>query len=214
MSRREILALADAQAVVVNVGKRCGTKNITQKEIHALMVSYARDYSTVVRLKSGDPLIFGRAAEEMATLQQAGVSFEVVPGITAAFAAAAAIPCSLTDRNAASNVIFSTGHHAKSHGETAIPEIEDATRIVYMPGRDLALLALEWLQQGLPSDFPCAIVSNAARPEQQVQRTTLAELGKAWPTSSPSLLIAGWALRNATDRQLRQVASEAGQRHS
>jgi len=203
-----ILDLAGPQAVVVNVGKRCGTKRITQEEIHELMVSYARDYRIVVRLKSGDPLIFGRASEEMAALDEANVRFEVVPGITAAFAAAAAIPCSLTDRNAASNVIFSTGHHALSHGESRIPELEDATRIVYMPGRDLSLLALEWQQKGLPPDFPCAIVSHAARPEQQVHRTTLAELGDAQPTSSPSLLIAGWALRDSTDQQLRQVASK------
>jgi siroheme synthase len=139
----------------------------------------------------------------------AGVPYEVVPGITAAFAAAAAIPCSLTDRNAASNIIFSTGHHAQSHNQDSVPELEDATRIVYMPGRDLTLLALQWLQEGLPPEFPCAIVSHAARPEQQVQRTILAELGKARPTSSPSLLIAGWTLRKATDRQLRQIASES-----
>ena len=204
-----ILELANPNAEMVNVGKRCGTKLIAQEDINALMVSYARDYHTVVRLKSGDPLIFGRAAEEMASLNDAGVPFEVVPGITAAFAAAAAIPCSLTDRNAASNVIFSTGHHAQSHAEPSIPELEDATRIVYMPGRDLTLLSLEWLQQGLPPNFPCAIVSYAARPEQQVQRTTLAELGKARPTSSPSLLIAGWALRNSTDSQLRQLSDVA-----
>ena len=111
----------------------------------------------MVRLKSGDPLIFGRAAEEMAALTEAGVAFEVVPGITAAFAAAAAIPCSLTDRNTASNVIFSTGHHAQSHNHAPVPELEDATRVVYMPGRDLSLLALEWLQEGLPADFPARL---------------------------------------------------------
>lgn len=202
----EILALANPAAEIVNVGKRCGTKNITQNEINSLLVSYSSDHENVVRLKSGDPLIFGRAAEEMNALAQAGVPFEVVPGITAAFAAAAAIPCSLTDRNAASSVIFSTGHHAQSHNDAAIPEIEDATRIVYMPGRDLTLLALQWLQEGLPFDFPCAIVSHAARAEQQVQRTTLGELGKVHATSSPSLLIAGWALRNAPDSVLTRLA--------
>jgi siroheme synthase len=69
-----------------------------------------------------------------------------------------------------------------------------------MPGRDLRLLALEWLQEGLPPDFPCAIVSHAAQPDQQVVHTTLAELGNAKPTLAPSLLLAGWALRNSTDR--------------
>jgi uroporphyrin-III C-methyltransferase len=196
-----ILELAPPRAEVVNVGKRCGTKSITQEEIHALMIAHANSGRRVVRLKCGDPLIFGRAAEEMVALTEAGVAFEVVPGITAAFAAAAAIPCSLTDRNAASNVIFSTGHHAQSHNHAPVPKLEDATRIVYMPGRDLSLLALEWLQEGLPANFPCAIVSHAAQPGQQVQRTTLGELGKARPTHSPSLLIAGWAVRETADEQ-------------
>jgi uroporphyrin-III C-methyltransferase / precorrin-2 dehydrogenase / sirohydrochlorin ferrochelatase len=195
----EILGLADPDAEIVNVGKRCGTKNITQEEINSLLVSYASDHRVVVRLKSGDPLIFGRAAEEMATLTKAGVPFEVVPGITAAFAAAAAIPCSLTDRNAASNVMFSTGHHAQSHNEDSIPELEDATRIVYMPGRDLKLLALEWQQQGLPPDFPCAIVSRAGQREQQITYTTLGELGNTAPVPAPSILLAGWAMRKAAD---------------
>jgi siroheme synthase len=149
----------------------------------------------VVRLKSGDPLIFGRAAEEIAALTEAGIPFEVVPGITAAIAAAAAIPCSLTDRKTASKVIFSTGHHALSHNQSPLPHREDSTRVVYMPGRDLRLLALEWLQEGLPPDFPCAIVSRAAQPGQQVHRTTLGALGDAAPAHAPSLLIAGWAVR-------------------
>ena len=203
-----VLRLSHPSAEIVNVGKRCGAKNITQEEIHALMIEHAGAGRSVVRLKSGDPLIFGRAAEEMAALNEAGVEFEVVPGITAAFAAAAAIPCSLTDRNAASNVIFSTGHHAQSHNHAPVPELEDATRIVYMPGRDLSLLALEWLQEGLPADFPCAIVSHAAQPEQHVQRTTLGQLGRARPTASPSLLIAGWAVREASDARMRETLNE------
>jgi len=204
-----ILELAGESAEVVNVGKRCGTKSITQEEIHSLMIAHAEAGRRVVRLKCGDPLIFGRAAEEMSALTDAGVAFEVVPGITAAFAAAAAIPCSLTDRNAASSVIFSTGHHAQSHNHAPIPEIEDATRVVYMPGRDLTLLALEWLEEGLPADFPCAIVSHAAQPGQQVQRTTLGELGKVHPTQSPSLLIAGWGVREMADNRIRIATGQA-----
>jgi uroporphyrin-III C-methyltransferase len=190
-----ILDLASPGAGIVNVGKRCGTKTITQEEINALMIDHARADRSVIRLKSGDPLIFGRAAEEMAALAEAEIPFEIVPGITAAFAAAAAIGCSLTDRNSASNVIFSTGHHASSHNQSPLPEIEDATRVVYMPGRDLRLLAEEWLAEGLPPDFPCAIVSHAAQPGQSVRCTTLAALGDAAPTAAPSLLIAGWAVR-------------------
>jgi uroporphyrin-III C-methyltransferase/precorrin-2 dehydrogenase/sirohydrochlorin ferrochelatase len=190
-----ILALAPG-AEIVNVGKRCGAKSITQDEINALMIDYARNGKRVVRLKSGDPLIFGRATEEIAALSNSGIAFEVVPGITAAFAAAAAIPFSLTDRNSASNVIFSTGQHAQSHNQSPLPHLEDATRVVYMPGRDLSLLAEEWLAEGLPPDFPCAVVSRAAQPDQQVRYTVLAELGKIAPTQAPSVLLAGWAVRN------------------
>jgi uroporphyrin-III C-methyltransferase len=193
-----ILDLAPLHALVVNVGKRCGTKTITQEEINALMIDHARANRSVVRLKSGDPLIFGRAAEEIAALTAADVPFEVIPGITAAFAAAAAVGCSLTSRNTASNVIFSTGHHAQSHNNAALPQLEDATRVVYMPGRDLGLLALEWFQEGLPPDFPCAVVSRAAQPDQEIRYTTLAALGDAAPTQAPSLLIAGWAVRESS----------------
>ncbi len=190
-----ILQLASPQAEVVNVGKRCGIKSICQDEINALMIKHAQAHRSVARLKSGDPLVFGRATEEMAALTGAGVPFEIVPGITAAFAAAAALQCSLTDRGSASNVLFSTGHHAQSHNQAPLPEIEYATRVIYMPGRDLTLLAAEWLQQGLPPDFPCILVSRAAQPGQTIQHTVLSRLGDAEPALPPSLLLAGWALR-------------------
>jgi siroheme synthase-like protein len=160
-----ILQLASPSAEALNVGKRCGTKTIAQDEINALMIEHARANRSVVRLKSGDPLIFGRAAEEMASLREADVT-------------------------------FSTGHHAQSHNHSPLPEIEDTTRVVYMPGRDLNLMAEEWLQQGLPPDFPCAVVSHAGQPGEQVQYATLAELGALVPLPAPSVLIAGWTVRN------------------
>jgi uroporphyrin-III C-methyltransferase/precorrin-2 dehydrogenase/sirohydrochlorin ferrochelatase len=203
-----ILELASKSAEVLNVGKRCGNKTITQDAINQLMIGHARANRSVVRLKNGDPLIFGRASEEMSALAQAGVTFQIVPGITAAFAAAAAIGCSLTDRKTASNVIFSTGHHAQSHNESPLPEIEDSTRVVYMPGRDLRLLAAEWLQQGLPHDFPCALVSETAQPGQQVRCTILAELGELAPVPAPSVLIAGWTVRRIS-AALQLVESSA-----
>ena len=201
-----ILDLAQPYAVVVNVGKRCGTKSITQEEINALMVEHALASRSVVRLKSGDPLLFGRAAEEMAALAEAGVAYEIVPGVSAGFAAAAAIGCSLTDRNWASNVIFSTGHHAQSHNHAPLPELEDATRVVYMPGRDMTLLAAEWMANGLPANLPCAVISRAAQPEQQVLHTTLGELGTAAASAqAPSLLIAGWAVRKVAEPKQRET---------
>jgi siroheme synthase len=129
------------------------------------------------------------------------VQFQIVPGVSAAFAAAAAIGCSLTDRESASSVVFSTGHHAQSHNHAELPAREDATRVVYMPGRDLQLLAEEWLQQGLPPDFPCAVVARAAQPGQQVLHTTLGALGQTEPAAAPSLLIAGWAINKLATQQ-------------
>ncbi len=189
-----ILALASPHAEIVNVGKRCGAKRITQDEINALMIDHARKNRAVVRLKSGDPLVFGRAAEEIDALNAAAIPFEIVPGITAAFAAAAAVGRSLTDRRCASNVVFSAGHHAQSHNNAPLPQIEDATRVVYMPGRDLELLAQQWLGEGLPADFPCAVISHAAQPAQEVHYTTLAGLAQLPQVSAPSLLIAGWCV--------------------
>jgi uroporphyrin-III C-methyltransferase/precorrin-2 dehydrogenase/sirohydrochlorin ferrochelatase len=194
-----ILNLAQPHAVIENVGKRCGTKTITQDEINALMIEHARAGRSVVRLKSGDPLLFGRAAEELAALDEAAVPCEIVPGVSAAFAAAAALGRSLTDREWASHVTFSTGHHAQSHNREALPALEAGTRVVYMPGRDLNLLAAEWLAEGLPADLPCAVVSRAAQPDQQVVHTTLGELGSVVPAAAPSLLIAGWAVRELSE---------------
>jgi len=189
-----ILDPASPSALVVNVGKRCGVKNITQDEINTLMIEHARAGRSVVRLKSGDPLLFGRAAEELAALAEAAVPVKIVPGITAAFAAAAAVGCSLTDRGSASSVSFSTGHHADTHNREALPLDPHSTRIVYMPGRDLAPLAEEWLSHGLPPELPCAVVSQAAQPGQTVQVTTLAQLGSTEPVAAPSLVIAGWTV--------------------
>src|SRR5215472_12046844 len=104
----EILELVCPEAVVMNGGKRL----VTQKLIHALLIWFAASAETVVRLKGGDPLLFGRAAEEMEALAGAGVDYEVVPGVTAAVAAAAAAGISLTDRRSCSHVVFTTAHAA------------------------------------------------------------------------------------------------------
>jgi siroheme synthase len=172
------------------------------------MIEQARAGRSVVRLKSGDPLLFGRAAEEMSALDEAGVPYEIVPGISAAFAAAAALGRSLTDREWASHVIFSTGHHAQSHNREALPALEAGTRVVYMPGRNLNLLATEWLAEGLPADLPCALVSRAAQPDQQVVHTTLGSLASIAPAAAPSILIAGWALRDLAAGDLSRTNQE------
>lgn len=185
-----------ASALKLNVGKRCGTKNITQAQIEAMMVDYARRGMSVVRLKSGDPLVFGRAGEEIDALLAAGIPHEIVPGITAAFAAAAALRRPLTDRRSASSISFSSGHHAP--GSTLEPaSLLGATRVVYMPGRDLSGIAAQLRSEGHPADLPCVIVSRAAQPDQQIVRTTLTHLDQIAAVPAPSILLAGEALREA-----------------
>jgi len=189
----EILALIPPTARALNVGKRCGRKNITQKEINALLVAYASDGLTVVRLKGGDPLIFGRAGEEMQALRDAAVNFEVVPGVSAALGAAASARIPLTDRRRASKLVFLTAHRCAGRIATdwrglAAP---DATLVVHMPGNNYAALAAELCAAGLSGETPCVVVSAAATPEEQIHRTTLEKLPQAPRLPAPALLIIG-----------------------
>jgi uroporphyrin-III C-methyltransferase len=199
-----VLALAE-HALVINVGKRCGRKNISQEQIHAMMIDEARRGLAVVRLKSGDPLVFGRAGEEMDALRAAGIAFEVVPGITAAFAAAAALRRPLTDRRSASSVSFSAGHHAP-HSQFEPASLAGATRIVYMPGRDLRPIAEQLRHEGLSADLPCVIVARAAQPDQQILRTTLGRLDRVGSLPAPSILLAGEVLHDAAETSLTETA--------
>ncbi len=181
-----IVSLASPSASVVGVGKRCGRASITQDDIHRLMIEGARAGHSVVRLKSGDPLLFGRAGEELDALHEAGIPVEIVSGVTAASAAAAAIPCSLTDRRAASSILLSTAHTAPGEAAHAEP-----TRILYMPGRDLGKIADAWKEEGLPDDYPCVLVSHAGRPDQHFIATTLEHLASTQPGPAPTLLMGG-----------------------
>jgi uroporphyrin-III C-methyltransferase len=197
----EVLALASPTALVVPVGKRCGQPRITQAGIHALMLKYAHAGRSVVRLKSGEPLIFGRAGEEIAALTEAGIPFEIVPGITAAFAVAAALKTPLTDRGSASKLIFATAHHAADKlqltpkWEGAFPK--DATLVVYMPGRKFRALADELIASGIDAETPCIAVSNATTSEERVLHTTLAALEDYAVGPAPVLLLIGDAIRPA-----------------
>jgi uroporphyrin-III C-methyltransferase len=197
-----ILALAGPHAEIVNVGKRCGAKGITQDELNARMIAAARRGLDVVRLKNGDPAIFGRLSEELDALEAAGVPFEIVPGITAGVAAAASLRVSLTDRRTASRVIIVTGHHAQdSHSRKKIDwsalAREDATLVVYMPGHDFADLRDELLAAGLAPDIPAVIVSRASTPAQREWLSTLAQLDAAPRMESPSILLIGRSLARA-----------------
>jgi uroporphyrin-III C-methyltransferase len=205
-----VIAMTGKQALVISVGKRCGVKRVHQSEIHSLMIEAARRQLSVVRLKSGDPLVFGRAAEEMDALRAAAVPFQVVPGITAAFAAAAQIGCSLTDRRTASSVELHTGHKAADAGQDVASE--SVTRVVYMPGRSFHAFAEKRLRAGDAPALPCCVISRAAQPDQSMQWSTLGELADVAPGPAPVLLLAGWALADAAVRHTRDASGEAMQR--
>ena len=196
----EVLDLASPSAEIVPVGKRCGQPRITQAEIHALMLHHAGAGRAVVRLKSGDPLIFGRAGEEMAALREAGVPFEIVPGITAAFAVAADLKTPLTDRTSASKLILATAHHAAGKlsltpsWSGAFPD--ESTLVIYMPGREFAVLAADLMASGIAAETPCVAVSKATTPHQNVTRTTIGELGSAEVGAAPVLLLIGKAIHS------------------
>jgi len=195
----EILGLIPQNAEVRNVGKRCGRKNITQDEINALLVAFASFGLKVVRLKSGDPLIFGRAGEEMGALRKAGIDFEVVPGVTSALASAAAARVSLTHRESASAVLFVTGHHAKAakNVEWRRYVASGATLAIYMPGSDYQQISEQLIAAGLKGETACAIVSRASSPTQQIHRTTIKNLPSAPSLPAPTLLLVGEALSAA-----------------
>ena len=195
----EVLGMASPTAIVVPVGKRCGQPRITQAGIHALMLEHARAGRSVVRLKSGEPLLFGRAGEEIAALTEAAIPFEIVPGITAAFAVAAALKTPLTDRGSASKLIFATAHHAADKleltpkWEGAFPK--DATLVVYMPGRNFRALADELIASGIDAATPCVSVSNATMADERVLQTTLAAIKDDAVGPAPVLLLIGDAVR-------------------
>jgi uroporphyrin-III C-methyltransferase len=195
----EIVSLAHAGAEITPVGKRCGQPRITQAEIHVLMLEAARMGKSVLRLKSGDPLIFGRAGEEIAALRGADIPFEIVPGITAAFAAAARLKTPLTDRSAASKLILATAHHAAGKLELtpkwdgAFPE--DATLVIYMPGRKFRALADDLVASGIAAATPCVAISKATTAEERIHITTLAELEEDDVGPAPVILLIGSAIR-------------------
>ena len=201
----EILRLLPSAAEIVNVGKRCGTKGISQDEINYWMVSLAREGKIVARLKSGDPLLFGRAGEEMEALREAGTAFEVIPGVTAALGAAASARISLTDRRHASRVVFVTAHRT---GDTGLRNerhvAADTTYVIYMPGNRYAELSAELQAAGIGPEIPCVVISRATTRDEIIYPTTVAKLPEFPGAASPSLLVVGSIARvsgneNATE---------------
>jgi len=202
----EILQLIPATAQVHNVGKRAGTKKISQQEINFLMIALADSGLSVVRLKSGDPLIFGRAGEEIAALRQANIACEVVPGVTSALGAAAAAQIPLTHRRASSALVFITAHQASGNEAANWGKLagSGATLVIYMPGQNYAEVGAKLVTADLPSETPCAIVSRATTLHQRTHRTTIAGLIAAPRLAAPTLLVVGEVVRFADPAALAQ----------
>lgn len=199
---REVLQLA-VRAQVIDAGKRCGNnKRVTQEQIHEMMVEHARRGRTVVRLKGGDPLIFGRAGEEIAALQAAGIAYEIVPGVTTASCAAAAAGISLTSRRGASSLVFLPGHGGQGKSGNDWPDLNpkgadapDVAVVVYMPGSDYAALRGRLLAAGIAPSTPCLLASGVGTHTSVSYRTTVEELSSAPDLPAPKILLAGEVVR-------------------
>src|SRR5260370_25306425 len=157
-----VLAMVSRAAEIINVGKRAGYKLLTQDEINALLVSYGRTRAAVVRLKGGDPSIFGRVGEEIEALRAAGIEYQMVPGISAALGAAAAAGISLTDRRVASQILLTTFSRGIDGSVMDWGYVTSTTTLVlYMPGADYAEVSERLLSGGLPPDLPRGTVCHA-----------------------------------------------------
>ncbi len=182
---------------VIDIGKRCGAKLLTQEEINSLLVAYASECEVVVRLKGGDPAIFGRAGEEIEALLDANIPFEIVPGVTSAIAGAAAAGLSLTDRRFAASVVFTTAHRGRNAEAVAWDKLvtSHSTLAIYMPGRDYQKLTGQLCDAGLAPSTPCAVISHAGRPTQQVRWSDLTSVSLLESLPAPSLVIVGECAR-------------------
>jgi uroporphyrin-III C-methyltransferase len=202
----EILKLIPPTAQVHNVGKRCGKKKILQEEINFLMVALADSGLRVVRLKSGDPLIFGRAGEEIEELRRANIPFEIVPGVTSAMGAAAVAQIPLTHRRASSALVFITAHQASGSEAANWSKLagSGATLVIYMPGQNYSEVAAKLRAAGLAGDTPCAVISRATTPQQQTHRSTITELHGSPKLAAPTLLVVGEVVRFADPVSLVQ----------
>ena len=194
-----IVALARPGARVVHVGKRGGCRSTPQAFIDKLMLSAARDGETVVRLKGGDPFIFGRGGEEVEQLRAAGIAVSVISGITSGLAAATALGVPLTHRDHAQGVVFITGHTQKGHQATdwhlmaQTAHTARLTLVIYMGISGVRRLQ-EALLTGLPAQTPVALVHNASLPTQRLWLSQLAQLVQTVEVervASPTVIVVG-----------------------
>src|SRR6202011_2605938 len=170
--------------------------------INFLMVGLADSGMNVIRLKSGDPLLFGRAAEEIESLRRAGISYEIVPGVTSALGAAAAAGIPLTHRRASSALVFVTAHQASASEAANWSKLagSGATLVIYMPGERYSAVAAKLRAAGLAGATPCAVISRATTMQQRTHLTTIAELAGAPHLATPTLLVVGEVVRFANQK--------------
>ena len=182
-----VLELARREATIVETGKTAYGASWKQDDINALMVRHARAGATVVRLKGGDPAIFGRLDDEIEALEAAGIGFAVVPGVTSASAAAAAIGQSLTRRGRNSSFRVLTGHDVDGFAEHDWRELArpGATAAVYMGVKAATFLRGRLLMHGAAATTPVTAVENVSRPGQRVIATTLIDLPRAFDETAP-----------------------------
>ena len=183
-----ILDLARSDARRIDVGKRCGRHAMNQAAINRLIVTLAQSGAHVVRLKGGDPFVFGRGGEELDSLRAAGVPVEVVPGVTAACAAAASLQIPLTHRDVARSLHFVTGHGS----EGAVPAHDwralaasGGTIAAYMASRTFRRVAASLIEAGLPGSTPAVAVENVSRPNEAYLHGTLATLADLLEANRP-----------------------------
>ena len=189
----DTLALA-AGARRIAVGKRCGKRSTAQRFINKALVDAARAHDVVVRLKGGDPLLFARAQEEIAALQAAGVAFEIVPGISAAFAASAELDTSLTVRGESRSVAFVTPRIGEGHDATdwAASVLAADTAALYMAAGQADAIACALIARGLDAATPVIVVRDASLPTREELSMRLAALGQLELRGpAPSLILLG-----------------------
>lgn len=192
-----IMAMIPERARRVDVGKMAGHHKLAQDRINALLVDLALEGQTVVRLKGGDPLIFGRGSEEAEALRAAGIPVAYVPGITAAQGAAAATGVPLTHRGLATGVRYVTGHRAKDARldlDWASLASEGTTLVVYMGASNIAEIAFQLMRHGLPAGLPVLAVAAATTPQEQRILSTLGSIAAdvaATRPEAPVLFVIG-----------------------
>jgi uroporphyrin-III C-methyltransferase len=211
-----VLELASPSARLIDVGKRCGRHSMKQAEINQVLVELALGGAHVVRLKGGDPFVFGRGGEELDAARAAGIACEIVPGITAACAASARLAVPLTHRGKGRSLHFVSGHGADADHldfDWRALARSDSTLVVYMGSRRLGAITDDMMAAGVSPALPAIAIANATLPEESVLRgtvATIADIVAEAALDGPTLLIFGEVARaEGTDSELKALIGRA-----